>query len=439
MTRTARAAHSSETDSASSASVARRICDAKSDASSGMSARRNDSAARRIARSLGESGPISAANGRTTATADGRAVGTGMDKDAAALDMSAIITDPAAVFQITPPPGFGDAKKNRKKRAPAEKNGVKMSDMKNRRVIVGDAELRHGDCGAVLADLPSDSVDLIVTSPPYAERRRSTYGGVPAGEYVEWFLPKSAEFLRVLKPDGTFILNIKEHAEKCERSVYVLELVLALREQGWLWTEEFVWHKKNAYPGRWPNRFRDAWERLLQFNKTRRFKMYQDAVKVPVGEWAENRLRKLGKNDGRRTVPATGSGMGRNISNWVGKREVLPSNVLHMAGECGNRNHSAVFPESLPEWFVKLFTQRGDLVLDPFMGSGTTVVVASAMGRRAVGADILSENIEVAYERLVKSRPPMKSRPLRTKKTGRAAKPSLPLNQQVAARARKVA
>lgn len=266
-----------------------------------------------------------------------------------------------------------------------------------------DSLLLEGDCKFVLADLPDESIDLIITSPPYAERRKHTYGGVSTADYVGWFLERSAQFQRVLKSTGTFILNIKEHAENGERSTYVLELILGLREQDWLWTEEFIWHKKNAYPGWWPNRFRDAWERLLQFNKQRNFNMYQDAVKVPIGDWAANRLNVLGDNDIKRTIPATGSGMGRNISRWVGKEKVLPDNVLHMAGECGNKEHSAVFPEALPEWFIKLFTQAGDRVLDPFMGSGTTAAVALKMGRSCVGIDILPENVELANKRILTS------------------------------------
>jgi len=142
-------------------------------------------------------------------------------------------------------------------------------------------DLLCGDCRELLKEIPDNSVDLIVTSPPYADQRKSTYGGIHPDKYVEWFLPISAELLRVLKPTGTFILNIKERVVKGERHTYVLELIMKMREQGWLWTEEFIWHKKNSYPGKWPNRFRDAWERLLQFNKTRKFHMYQEAV-IPL-------------------------------------------------------------------------------------------------------------------------------------------------------------
>ena len=77
--------------------------------------------------------------------------------------------------------------------------------------------------------------------------RKKTYGGIHPDEYVEWFLPISKELLRVLKPTGTFILNIKEKVLDGERSTYVMELILQMRKQGWLWTEEFIWHKKNSY------------------------------------------------------------------------------------------------------------------------------------------------------------------------------------------------
>ena len=258
----------------------------------------------------------------------------------------------------------------------------------------------EGDAVHELARLPRNSVDLIVTSPPYADSRKDTYGGVDPDDYVEWFAPIGAELLRVLKPSGTFVLNIKERVVAGERHTYVLELIQALRAQGWLWTEEFVWHKKNSYPGKWPNRFRDGWERLLQFNKSRKFAMHQDAVMVPVGDWANARLRTLSKTDRRRDPSAVGSGFGKNISNWIGRQQVYPNNVLHLATECGNKSHSAVFPEALPEWFIKLFTQPGDVVLDPFLGSGTTAVVAHRMHRHVIGIEIASDYVDAAQKRL---------------------------------------
>lgn len=262
-----------------------------------------------------------------------------------------------------------------------------------------------GDCEEVLEDFPANSVDLIVTSPPYADQRARTYGGVRPDEYVDWFLPKAAQFKRVLKPTGTFILNIKERVVDGERHTYVLELILKMREQGWLWTEEYMWHKKNSYPGKWPNRFRDSWERLLQFNKQKRFKMYQDAVMVPVGDWAKTRLANLSETDKRRDESKSNSGFGKNVSNWVGRDLVYPTNVLHMATECYNRNHSATFPVELPAWFIKLFTEPGDVILDPFAGSGTTLVAAKEHGRHFIGIDIAEENYYLARERVGHNQP----------------------------------
>ncbi len=263
-----------------------------------------------------------------------------------------------------------------------------------------DTKILFGDCLSLLPELPENSVDLIVTSPPYADSRKNTYGGIHPDEYVDWFLPISKELLRVLKPTGTFILNIKEKVVDGERHVYVLELILEMRKQGWLWTEEFIWHKKNSYPGKWPNRFRDSWERLLQFNKTKKFNMYQDEVMIPMGDWAGKRLKNLSETDQRRDDSKVGSGFGKRIANWVGRDKVYPTNVLHLATETRNRNHSAVFPEALPEWFIKLFTQPADCVLDPFMGSGTTIRVAQRMDRSAVGIEILPEYYKLAESHL---------------------------------------
>ena len=265
----------------------------------------------------------------------------------------------------------------------------------------------QGDSAEVLKTLPDNSIDLIVTSPPYADQRKSTYGGISPDKYVEWFLPISEQLLRVLKPSGTFVLNIKEKVVEGERSTYVMELILAMRKQGWLWTEEFIWHKKNSYPGKWPNRFRDAWERLLQFNKSKKFAMYQEEVMVPMGDWAKSRLKNLSDTDKRRDNSKVGSGFGKNISNWIDREKAYPTNVLHLATECNNKKHSAAFPEELPEWFIKLFTKEGDMVLDPFAGSGTTLFVAERMGRNAIGIEIIEEYYKMVKDQLEELYQPM--------------------------------
>ena len=256
------------------------------------------------------------------------------------------------------------------------------------------ARVFEGDCLDVLADgrIAPRSVNLIVTSPPYADQRSGNYGGIRADDYAEWFLPRAEAFRECLAEDGSFVLNIKEKAVGGEKHPYVYELVLALRrQQGWRLVDEYCWHKKNCYPGKWPNRFRDAWERLLHFTVSPQFKMRQEAVMVSMGDWKRARLRNPSATDRTRDESKHGSGFGKRVENWIGRDRAYPSNVLHMATECGFKGHPAAFPKALPEWFIRLFTDAGDTVLDPFAGSGTAPVAALELGRNAIGIDTQPE------------------------------------------------
>lgn len=245
-----------------------------------------------------------------------------------------------------------------------------------------------------------------MTSPPYADSRKGVYGGVSPNHYVEWFAPLGKQLLRVLKSDGSFVLNIKEKVVDGERHTYVLELILALKKQGWKWTDEYIWHKRNCAPGKWPNRFRDSWERCLHFTKSKSFVMNQEAVMVPTGDWAKSRLKNLSATDQTRDNSRVGSGFGKNVSNWVGRDLAYPTNVLHLATQSSNKSHAAAFPRELPAWFIKLFSNVGDLVLDPFAGSGTTFLAARELGRDYCGIELKPEYVALAQANL-DSAPPL--------------------------------
>ncbi len=276
------------------------------------------------------------------------------------------------------------------------------------KVLIPTDILYKGDAAIQLADLkifPDKSVNLVVTSPPYADKRKKSYEGITSSKYVQWFLPITAQLKRILKDNGSFILNIKEHPKNGERETYVLELILAMKEQGWHWIEEYCWYKKNSFPGRWPIRFRDSWERCLHFTKIKKFKMIQDAVKVPIGDWAAKRFKSMNENDFIRHVSKNNTHLSKNVSNWLNKKKVFPHNVLvfdeehrlylgnvvESAVDVSNKNHSAIFPIELPTWFIKLFTNENDVVLDPFMGSGTTAVACVLNRRKYIGIELKDE------------------------------------------------
>lgn len=267
-----------------------------------------------------------------------------------------------------------------------------------------------GDCAKELRKIPTESVNLVVTSPPYADNRKSSYTGVPMNRYVEWFLPISSEIKRVLKEDGSFILNIKERASNGERHTFVLELILEMRKQGWVWVEEYIWHKRNSYPGKWPNRFRDSWERCLHFTKNKKFKMYQEEVMIPMGKWAEKRLANLSQKDKMRYESRVDSGFGKNISNWIGRDKAYPTNVLQLSTESSNKGHSATFPIGLPTWFIRLFTKKNDLVLDPFIGSGTTAIACIRLNRKYLGIELMPKYYKLILSNIKKEKRIQKSK-----------------------------
>ena len=144
--------------------------------------------------------------------------------------------------------------------------------------------LYTGDSAKLLGDknkFPDRSINLIITSPPYADKRKSTYGGIHPDNYVEWFKPISQELHRILKDNGSFILNIKEHPKNGERGTYVLELILEMKKQGWLWIEEYCWYKKKFFPRKVAQSFSGFMGKMLTLYKEERFQNVSRCCKSP--------------------------------------------------------------------------------------------------------------------------------------------------------------
>jgi len=263
----------------------------------------------------------------------------------------------------------------------------------------------HGYSENELKKLSDNSIDLIITSPPYAERRKNTYGGIPEDKYVEWFKPIAIEIKRILKPTGSFFLNIKPHTTNGERSLYVFDLVLMLkRELGFNFVEEYCWIK-NPFPTGTHGRFKNGFEPVYHFIKgpLKKITFNPLACGTPVSE--ETKSRAFRKNC---KIPTNGSGMIVDRDNFKNLEFARPSNVIK-ANNVTNQftlkmKHSAVFPEKLVEFFVKSFTNEGDIVLDLFAGSGTVGIVCEELNRNYILIDKEEYNIQLIKERLKEKR-----------------------------------
>ena len=256
-----------------------------------------------------------------------------------------------------------------------------------------------GDSREILKQYSDKSVNLIITSPPYADARTKHYDSILVDDFPEFMTSFHKQLWRVLADDGSFIINIKDKVINGERNRYVWKTILLLNELGWKCIDDYIWHKPNAMPGYWPNRLRDEWEYCFHLTKQKYFAMYQQAIKKPIGDWAEKRLQNLNGKSAKRHNSENNSGFGRDLTNWVDKDLVLPGNVISLPVIGKNLGHPAVFPFGLPDFFIKLFTKEGDTVLDPFSGSGTTGIVALKLNRNAILIDTKAEYITLMKER----------------------------------------
>ncbi len=260
------------------------------------------------------------------------------------------------------------------------------------------------DCLEGMKKIEDDSVDVIFTSPPYADRRKNSYKGYHHTVYNDWFVKIASEIKRVLRPTGSFFLNIKPHCEKGERLLYTYELVIRLRnEVGLKFVDEFSW-TKNGVPGRFVGRFKNAFEPVYHFKKGDKITFNPYEVAEPMKE--ESLARASRKASGESSNGSGFAGMRKN-ETMANKKLALPSNHLHIPQKSNQftlqSKHPAVFPIELPEFFIKAFSNKGDIVLDPFIGSGTTAVACINTNRNYIGFELDKQYCEIANERIQKA------------------------------------
>ncbi|MBM3233596.1 site-specific DNA-methyltransferase [Candidatus Pacearchaeota archaeon] len=273
---------------------------------------------------------------------------------------------------------------------------------------IGKFELNKthlGDTMKLAKELPDNSVDLIVTSPPYADT--VSYGNevkiLTPEQYVEWFLTLFEEAKRFLKDSGSFILNINDKSNNGERSTYVFELVYRItKETGLKLFDRYIWFKKSALPMTGDKRLNDRIEYIFHFVKdSKKFKTFTDRIRVPYKEVSLKRFKnKVHGND--IILPNGETKLSQRGSSKPHPKGAKPTTVFRFDTGSALRGlkHPAPFHPQLPEFFIDWLTNEGDVVLDPFMGGGTTAIAAKKLNRNFLGFEINKEYIKMTEERL---------------------------------------
>lgn len=256
----------------------------------------------------------------------------------------------------------------------------------------------HGDCKDIMALMPENSVDMIFTSPPYADQRKNVYGGIAEDKYVAWFTDIAKQFYRILKPSGSFFVNIKPHAKNGERALYVYELVCSLKKEiNFRFVDEFCW-TKNGVPGRYRGRFKNSFEPVYHFAKAKGYTHNPYAVATEAKSTSISRYKRKACGESK-----NGSGLA-GMRKEIKSKLALPGNHLHIPQRVNQhtieRLHPAVFPVALPEFFIKAFSNSGDVILDPFAGSSTTAIACMNTEREYICIDKEEKYVELSMRRI---------------------------------------
>jgi len=266
-------------------------------------------------------------------------------------------------------------------------------------------KLHLGNTKNVLDEMISngDTVDMIFTSPPYFAFRKN-YSGKDDGEvgsihvddYADWFLEFTERFLKVLKPNGSFFLNINEKIDNGVVHPVLDELKYKMSKQGWyLVAKPYIWFKKNSMPTNCKYRAIDRYEYVYHFSNSKKPKFRADNCRTEHSEVTKRRFKKPV------TTISSRDGVYDSKLKKLNEKGSLPHNVVIAAAESNpSVLHPAPFSVELAEWFVKIGSDVGDTVLDPFAGSSTTGVASLKNERNFIGIDLVEFNINFGRKRM---------------------------------------
>ena len=264
---------------------------------------------------------------------------------------------------------------------------------------LGDHRLICGDCTdqeTVNRLMDGKKANGIFTSPPYAMQRKESYGGTPTDKYVDWWGSVQNAMKSVIADDGSFFVNIKPHCESGQRVLYVMDLVLAMvRRWGWRFVDELSWTKE-GFMGEWKHRFKNAFEPVFHFAMNDEIKWYPEHVMIQSDKALKFKDHDWERRDGSQSL-------GFKNQKGKGRKPGLarPSNVIFVSVRNipNISSHSAAFPPPLPEFFIKAYSDKSDIWLDPFCGSGTTIIAAHNEGRIGYGIEMLPKYCAVILQR----------------------------------------
>jgi DNA modification methylase len=276
-----------------------------------------------------------------------------------------------------------------------------LNEIPVRKIDCSLLSLLEGDCVNELTKIPSSSVDLVFTSPPYAEQRQDKYNSVSTDKYVEWFKKIGLEIKRILKPSVSFFLNIAAHCEDGERHIYVMELIIALKKEvGLKYIDELVWYK-SANPRRWDFRLKNAWEPIFHFAIDRPYINHDNALIRTDSAFLNKRgistyNQLTGNVGGHHEICDQGAG-------WT-----IADNVLYFPTALLVKDkfqHPAKFPLEMAEFFIKTYCPPDGIVCDPFMGSGITALASLRYNRKCIGIEMNKDFIEMTMQRIAADKP----------------------------------